>query len=53
MCMSATCSTCGKQTWRGCGEHVASVLANVPETKWCTCEPKIEKDGKLYPPQAR
>ncbi len=30
-----------------------SVFANVPEDKWCTCEPKVEKNGKEYPPQAQ
>lgn len=42
-----------KQAWFGCGNHVASVFANVPEDDWCTCEPKVEKDGKQYPPQAK
>ncbi|KAL2135285.1 hypothetical protein VTI74DRAFT_9165 [Chaetomium olivicolor] len=53
MCMSATCPTCTKKTWRGCGNHVPSVFADVPEDEWCTCEPKFEKDGKEYPPQAQ
>jgi hypothetical protein len=41
-----------KTTWRGCGSHVPSVFANIPEDQWCTCEPKVEKEGKQYPPQA-
>ncbi|KAL1839082.1 hypothetical protein VTJ49DRAFT_1883 [Mycothermus thermophilus] len=53
MCMSATCPTCNKKTWRGCGNHIASVLSDVPEDEWCTCEPKVEKDGKKYPPAAK
>ena len=24
----------------------------IPEAKWCTCEPRVEKEGKLYPPMA-
>ena len=42
-----------KQAWRGCGSHLPSVFANVPEDKWCTCEPKVEVNGKSYPPQAK
>ncbi|EAA28600.1 hypothetical protein GE21DRAFT_4681 [Neurospora crassa] len=53
MCMSATCPTCSKQAWRGCGSHVPSVFAGVPEDKWCTCEPKVEVNGVQYPPQAK
>ncbi|KAK4043947.1 hypothetical protein C8A01DRAFT_31820 [Parachaetomium inaequale] len=53
MCMSATCQTCNKQTWRGCGNHVATVFADIPEDERCICEPKVEKDGKEYPPQAK
>ena len=42
-----------KKAWRGCGSHIPSVFANVPEDEWCTCEPKTEVDGKRYPPQAK
>jgi hypothetical protein len=42
-----------KQSWRGCGSHLPSVFANVPEDQWCTCEPKNEVDGKAYPPAAK
>jgi hypothetical protein len=52
MCMKATCSSCGKTTWYGCGEHIGSVLDNVAADQWCTCEPKVEKNGKTYPPKA-
>ncbi len=37
MCSPARCSSCGKITWSGCGQHVASVMANVPTTQQCTC----------------
>ena len=30
MCRAATCSTCGKTTWAGCGMHVDQVMAGVP-----------------------
>lgn len=26
---------CGKTTWTGCGEHVASVRKSVPASDWC------------------
>lgn len=35
MCRPTPCSTCGKTTWRGCGEHVADVRAEVPADQWC------------------
>ncbi|KAH7354112.1 hypothetical protein B0T11DRAFT_331984 [Plectosphaerella cucumerina] len=52
MCMKATCPNCSKQTWRGCGSHIPSALAGVPEEEWCTCTPKVEVGGKQYPPAA-
>ena len=30
MCQQATCKTCGKVTWRGCGQHVDQVMRGVP-----------------------
>ena len=42
-----------KQAWRGCGSHLPSVFSNVPEDQWCTCEPKVEVNGKQYPPAAK
>ena len=35
MCRPTTCKTCGKTTWAGCGQHVASVKAHVPKDNWC------------------
>ncbi|GAA3540356.1 hypothetical protein [Aeromicrobium flavum] len=35
MCRPTTCRTCGKTTWAGCGQHVASVKATVPAGQWC------------------
>lgn len=52
MCMKASCNSCSKTTWTGCGNHVASVLDKIDTEEWCTCEPKFEKDGKKYPPKA-
>ena len=35
MCRPATCRTCGKTTWAGCGQHVDQVMAGVPRTDRC------------------
>ncbi|KAI1456929.1 hypothetical protein F4805DRAFT_458317 [Annulohypoxylon moriforme] len=53
MCMKATCGTCGKTTWFGCGKHISSVLDNISPEDWCTCEPKVSVDGKEYPPKGQ
>ncbi|KAI6375754.1 hypothetical protein MCOR25_002914 [Pyricularia grisea] len=53
MCMGATCGTCSKKSWRGCGSHISSAMAGVPESEWCTCEPKVEFEGTMYPPAAK
>jgi hypothetical protein len=36
MCRPVTCTTCGKTTWAGCGQHVDQVLATVPRADRCT-----------------
>lgn len=38
-----------KKAWRGCGKHIPSAMAGVDEADWCTCEPKVEIEGKVYP----
>lgn len=35
MCRATTCRVCGKTTWAGCGQHVASVRQSVPASQWC------------------
>ncbi|WP_166509544.1 hypothetical protein [Blastococcus sp. TF02-8] len=35
MCRPTSCSTCGKTTWAGCGQHVDRVRAGVPADQWC------------------
>ena len=35
MCYPVTCANCGKTTWAGCGQHIASVKAGVPAGQWC------------------
>lgn len=37
MCRQATCRTCGKTTWSGCGNHVQQVMRGVPAAQRCTC----------------
>lgn len=41
-----------KATWWGCGQHVPMVMDSIPENERCGCEPKVEKEGKQYPPKA-
>ncbi|TQL57177.1 hypothetical protein FB461_2298 [Rarobacter faecitabidus] len=36
MCHPATCRTCGKTTWSGCGQHVDSVMRDVPKDQRCS-----------------
>ena len=35
MCRPATCRTCGKTTWAGCGQHVDQVMRGVPARDRC------------------
>ena len=35
MCRAVPCSTCGKTTWAGCGQHVDQVMRNVPAAQRC------------------
>ncbi|PWI11784.1 hypothetical protein DIZ27_03430 [Streptomyces sp. NWU339] len=39
MCQRAVCRSCRKVTYEGCGRHVEQVLAGVPTTQRCACEP--------------
>ncbi|RDA92628.1 hypothetical protein CP533_1445 [Ophiocordyceps camponoti-saundersi (nom. inval.)] len=39
-----------KATWWGCGKHIVTVMKDIPADQRCTCDPKIERDGNLYPP---
>ncbi|GFF25171.1 hypothetical protein IFM46972_01311 [Aspergillus udagawae] len=51
MCMPSKCSNCQKKTWWGCGSHIPSVMDQVPESERCACTPKVNADGKEYPPK--
>ncbi|MFM6852225.1 MAG: hypothetical protein ACKOVB_24305 [Terrabacter sp.] len=44
MCRPATCRTCGKTTWAGCGRHVDQVLAGVPSSDRCPGHPRPERE---------
>lgn len=35
MCHAVKCNVCGKTTWSGCGQHIASVKRTVPAGQWC------------------
>ncbi|ASR55752.1 hypothetical protein ACT17Q_01485 [Cellulomonas sp. CW35] len=45
MCYPATCKTCGKTTWKGCGQHVADVKRSVPASQWCPGHPDAPSSG--------
>ncbi|CAN6287263.1 unnamed protein product [Urochloa humidicola] len=59
MCYQVKCGSCGKPTWAGCGRHVASVHAQIPDGQHCACRdwpgvaPPVEKkaaaDGAANP----
>ena len=38
MCVPATCRSCGKATYSGCGQHVEAVLGHVPADQVCSCD---------------
>lgn len=49
MCQPATCRTCNKATYRGCGMHVEQVLAGVPKAQRCSCDPADRRlSGGLF-----
>lgn len=38
MCSPATCRSCGKATYSGCGAHVDQVLRGVAKNDRCRCD---------------
>jgi hypothetical protein len=50
MCRPATCKSCGKATYAGCGNHVEQVLGHVPMSQRCACGPteKVGFFGRLF-----
>lgn len=49
MCQRVQCSSCGKPTYVGCGQHVEEVLGDVRREDWCRCreEKKVDASGSL------
>jgi hypothetical protein len=45
MCQRATCPSCQKPTFAGCGRHVEQVLGNVPVDQRCKCREE-DADGQ-------
>lgn len=45
MCRVATCQKCSKATWAGCGNHVDQVMANIPQSRRCTCTVEARSPG--------
>ncbi|GAB4086665.1 hypothetical protein GCM10028784_32950 [Myceligenerans cantabricum] len=45
MCQAVTCTTCGKTTWAGCGEHVEDVRRDVPAAQWCAGHEEAPSNG--------
>jgi hypothetical protein len=35
--MKVDCETCGKPTWKGCGQHIEQALKGVPVDDRCKC----------------
>ena len=50
MCSPATCRSCGKASYTGCGQHVEQVLRGVPAGQRCSCEPapRTSMLGRLF-----
>jgi hypothetical protein len=48
MCRPATCKTCGKTTWAGCGQHVDQVRRSVPAGQWCTGHADRQPEGRGF-----
>ena len=45
MCKRVTCETCGKPTWKGCGEHIEEALAGVAKADRCQGHPDQPKQS--------
>ena len=43
MCRAVKCRKCQKTTWAGCGQHVKQVMAHVPSSQRCSCDPNAPK----------
>lgn len=45
MCRATKCRKCQKTTWAGCGQHVKQVMAHVPRSERCSCDPNAPKES--------
>lgn len=45
MCQPVDCTTCGKTTWAGCGEHVDDVMRGIPATERCSGHQEDPRTG--------
>ncbi|PIA55565.1 hypothetical protein AQUCO_00700102v1 [Aquilegia coerulea] len=54
MCIRVDCKKCGKYSWGGCGEHLASIYANIGEGKHCMCKswPGVKMTNEQTKPSA-
>lgn len=43
MCRAVNCRSCNKTTWAGCGNHVQDVMAHIPRSDRCSCDPNAAK----------
>jgi len=50
MCRRATCPTCNKPTYAGCGMHIEQVLGDVPTAQRCACR---DAAAKPAPPSGK
>lgn len=48
MCRATTCSTCGKTTWAGCGQHVDQVMQDVRPTDRCPGHAKAAPEKGFF-----
>lgn len=48
MCRQATCRSCTKLTWAGCGQHKNEVLRGVPKADRCSCTPEQKAASKGF-----
>jgi hypothetical protein len=46
MCRATKCRKCQKTTWAGCGQHVKQVMAHVPRSERCTCDPSAPRESR-------
>jgi hypothetical protein len=48
MCRAVSCTTCGKTTWAGCGQHVDQVMAGVAPANRCPGHEAASGTGRFW-----